>query len=76
MGTSQHITEKFKNCIFLKNNISKEIKKYDYVENISVWIKRDDVICIQWFGLNEEDFLNFLLKYSWDQNIINLKLII
>ena len=38
---------------------------------ISFYKKNNKMICIQWFGLSDEDFKIFLKKYNWDANIID-----
>ena len=59
---------KFEN---IKDLILNEIKKYNYVDIISFYRKNENYLCIQWFGLNIEDFINFLKNNNWPENFIN-----
>ncbi len=55
----------------IKSLIIDEIKKYDYVDIISFYRKNDNYICIQWFGINMNDYIEFLTNNNWPINFVN-----
>jgi hypothetical protein len=59
---------KFEN---IKDLILNEIKKYDYINIISFYRKNENYLCIQWFGLSMNDYINFLKTNNWPENFIN-----
>ena len=55
----------------IKDLILNEVTKYDYVKTMSFYKKNNDYLSIQWYGLNMEDFINFLKNNNWPENFIN-----
>jgi hypothetical protein len=51
------------------------IDEYNYVETISIYnkgyINKKQLFCIQFFGLADNDFYNFLIKYNYPKLLIN-----
>lgn len=60
------------NITHVKNDFIKKIKEYSYVDKICIWKKPRNVLCIQWFGITDVHFMDFLIKYNWDENICNI----
>jgi len=62
---------KYFDLIKIKDEIIKELNKYNYVKIMSFYKKSDISIAIQWFGITYEDMIDFLKKYNWEINVLN-----
>lgn len=62
---------KYFNLINIKEHILSEINKYNYVDYIVFYKKTDNSIAIMWLGLNNNDYIDFLQKYNWGEDLID-----
>ena len=54
----------------IKDKLLNEIKKYNYVEIISIYKKSENYISIQWYGISYDDYIMFLKLNNWPINFI------